>query len=43
MLICLFKTTQISNAKSLVKDLGIKRITYKDDLRSIINIVKNKF
>lgn len=43
MLICLFKTTQISNAKSLVKDLGIKRITYKDDLRSIINIVKNTF
>lgn len=43
MLICLFKTTQISNAKSLVKDLSIKRITYKEDLAAILKLLKSIF
>ena len=35
MLVSLFKTTQLTNARSLVKEMNLERITYKDDLKSI--------
>lgn len=31
----LFKTTQITNTRVLIKDLSLKRITYKDDIENI--------
>ena len=31
----LFKTTQITNTRALIKDLSLKRITYKDDIADL--------
>lgn len=43
MLLCLFKTTQVNNTRTLIKDLNLKRITYKDDLLNIKNWFINIF